>query len=100
MIIPNNIGMANVSSVPLSYIFLRGQGVKINSLVTKVCSQKTTRIPTLKNFDETKWLALSIVVVLIAGLIATTRIEIAPLQITKIDIFSYFDNPFPDLHSL
>ena len=53
-LIPNNIGMANVSSVPLSYIFLRGQGVKINSLVTKVCSQKNTRIPTLKNFDETK----------------------------------------------
>jgi DNA polymerase elongation subunit (family B) len=53
-LIPNNIGMANVSTVPLSYIFLRGQGVKINSLVTKVCSEKNTRIPTLKNFDETK----------------------------------------------
>ena len=46
-LIPNNMGMANVSYVPLSYIFLRGQGVKINSLVTKVCSEKKTRIPTL-----------------------------------------------------
>jgi DNA polymerase elongation subunit (family B) len=46
-IIPNNMGMANVSNVPLSYIFLRGQGIKIMSLVTKECSLKNTRIPTL-----------------------------------------------------
>ena len=39
-LIPNNIGMACVSHVPLSYIFLRGQGIKIGSLVTKVCSEK------------------------------------------------------------
>ena len=36
-IISNNIGMSNVCSVPLSYIFLRGQGVKIFSLVAKQC---------------------------------------------------------------
>ena len=36
-IISNNIGMSNVCSVPLSYIFLRGQGVKIFSLVSKQC---------------------------------------------------------------
>ena len=51
-LIPNNMGMATVSYVPLSYIFLRGQGIKINSLVTKVCSEKNTRIPTLLNFNE------------------------------------------------
>ena len=51
-IIPNNIGMACVSSVPLSYIFLRGQGIKIQSLVTKECSEKNIRIPTLANFVE------------------------------------------------
>ena len=51
-LIPNNIGMASVSSVPLSYIFLRGQGIKIFSLVTKVCSEKNTRIPTLAGFKE------------------------------------------------
>ena len=50
-IIPNNMGMANVSSVPLSYIFLRGQGIKISSLVVKECSQLNTRIPTLKGFN-------------------------------------------------
>jgi len=48
-LIPNNIGMANVSSVPLSYIFLRGQGIKIFSLVAKKCAELNTRIPTLKN---------------------------------------------------
>ena len=36
-IIPNNIAMANVCCVPQSYIYLRGQGAKIFSLITKVC---------------------------------------------------------------
>ena len=53
-IIPNNMGMANVSSVPLSYIFLRGQGIKISSLVVKTCSNENTRIPTLKNYNGEK----------------------------------------------
>ena len=35
-IIPNNIGMANVCSVPLSYIFQRGQGIKVFSLISKI----------------------------------------------------------------
>ena len=46
-LIPNNMGMASVSSVPLSYIFLRGQGVKINSIIVKECSKLHTRIPKL-----------------------------------------------------
>jgi DNA polymerase elongation subunit (family B) len=50
-IIPNNIGMANVCSVPQSFIFLRGQGVKVNSLITKWCSQNNIRIPTLQSYD-------------------------------------------------
>ena len=36
-VLTNNIGMANVCHVPLSYIFLRGQGIKIFSLVAKKC---------------------------------------------------------------
>ena len=36
-ILSGNIGMANVCSVPLSYIILRGQGIKITSLVSKEC---------------------------------------------------------------
>lgn len=47
-IISNNIGMANVCFVPLSYIFLRGQGVKIFSLVAKECKEKGFLIPVLK----------------------------------------------------
>ena len=39
-LIPNNIGMACVSWVPISYIFLRGQGIKINSIITKECSER------------------------------------------------------------
>ena len=37
-ILTNNIGMANVCSVPLNYIFTRGQGIKIFSLVSKKCN--------------------------------------------------------------
>jgi len=33
----NSMSMANVSSVPVPYIFLRGQGVKIESLMYKYC---------------------------------------------------------------
>ena len=51
-LITNNIGMACVSWVPISYIFLRGQGIKIASIITKVCSELKTRIPTLKGFTE------------------------------------------------
>ena len=47
-IIANNIGMANVCSVPLSFIFLRGQGIKIFSLVAKECRENDFLIPVLK----------------------------------------------------
>lgn len=51
-IIANNIGMSNVCCVPLSYIFMRGQGVKIFSLVSKQCRLDNTLIPVLKKIDE------------------------------------------------
>ena len=47
-IISNNIGMANVCSVPLTYIFLRGQGIKILSLVSKECRDFEFLLPVLK----------------------------------------------------
>ena len=56
-IIANNIGMANVCSVPLSFIFLRGQGIKIFSLVAKECRENDFLIPVLKkpkNKDDIK----------------------------------------------
>lgn len=51
-IINNNVGMANVCSVPLSYLFMRGQGIKIFSLVSKKCRKLDYLIPLLKKFDE------------------------------------------------
>jgi DNA polymerase elongation subunit (family B) len=45
--IANNIGMSNVCSVPLSYIFMRGQGVKIFSFVAKQCKEDGILIPVL-----------------------------------------------------
>ena len=47
-IVPNNLAMANVSNVPASYIFLRGQGVKVSSVMAKVCGEENTRIPDLR----------------------------------------------------
>ena len=52
-IVANNLGMSNVCCVPLSYIFMRGQGVKIFSLVAKQCRLDNILIPTLNNkFDS------------------------------------------------
>lgn len=48
----NNIGMANVCLVPLSYIFMRGQGIKIFSLISKECRDEGFLIPTLKNYED------------------------------------------------
>ena len=39
-VIPNNIGMGNVCCIPFSYLFLRGQGIKIFSLVAKECKKR------------------------------------------------------------
>ena len=39
-ILTNNIGMSQVCTVPLSYLFLRGQGVKLLSLVSKICRKE------------------------------------------------------------
>lgn len=46
-ILTNNMGMANVCSTPLSWIFTRGQGIKIQSLVAKECRLKRYLMPTL-----------------------------------------------------
>lgn len=51
-VLENNVGMGNVCSVPLSYLFMRGQGVKIFSLVAKECRAKQHLIPVLKGFRD------------------------------------------------
>lgn len=47
-ILANNFGMANVCTVPLSYIFQRGQSVKIFSLVSKQAAADGFLIPTIR----------------------------------------------------
>lgn len=51
-VLNSSIAMSNVCSVPLSYIFLRGQSIKLLSLVSKKCNEKDFLIPTLKGRDE------------------------------------------------
>jgi DNA polymerase elongation subunit (family B) len=47
-IVTNNIEMANVCSVPLSYLFIRGQGIKIFSLCMKEFRKFKYVFPVLK----------------------------------------------------
>ena len=47
-VVTNNVSMANVCNVPLSYLFLRGQGIKIQSLVSKKCREKNHLIPLIQ----------------------------------------------------
>jgi DNA polymerase elongation subunit (family B) len=53
-ILNNNIGMSNVCSVPLSYIFMRGQGPKILSLVAKKCRDMEHLIPKLVQKNQNR----------------------------------------------
>lgn len=47
-LIPTNLAMADVSYVPVSYIFLRGQGVRVTSLVARQCDLLGVRMPDLR----------------------------------------------------
>jgi len=47
-IMASNIGMSNVCLVPLHYIFMRGQGIKIFSLVMNECKDAGYLIPVIK----------------------------------------------------
>jgi len=51
-ILENNIGMGNVCLVPLNFLFRRGQGIKIFSLVANECMRMNYLIPVIKNFIE------------------------------------------------
>ena len=50
-VITANIGQANVCIVPFSYLFLRGQGVKIFSLVAKQCRIEEYMVKTIRKED-------------------------------------------------
>jgi DNA polymerase elongation subunit (family B) len=47
-LLAGNMGMSNVCLVPLSYIFMRGQGIKIFSLVLKQCREDGFLVPVIK----------------------------------------------------
>ena len=51
-IITNGVSMANVCYVPLSYIYLRGQGAKVFSIVVKECEKQGAKIPTMKRLSK------------------------------------------------
>jgi DNA polymerase elongation subunit (family B) len=45
--------MASICSVPINFIILRGQGIKLMSYVAKKCREKETLIPVIeKSFDQ------------------------------------------------
>ena len=50
--LPNNVAMGNVCSVPFGWIVSRGQGIKIQSLVAKQCQQRGYLCPDL---DKSKF---------------------------------------------
>jgi DNA polymerase delta subunit 1 len=51
-VLENNMGMSNVCLVPLSYIFHRGQGIKIYSLVMYECTKRNQVIPSKEIIDD------------------------------------------------
>jgi len=53
-VITNNMGMSNVCIVPFSYLFTRGQGIKIFSLVAKFCNDENFIIKDLNPDDIDK----------------------------------------------
>jgi len=53
-IITKNIEMANVCSVPLSYLFIRGQGIKIFSLCLKEFKEQSYIFPVIKMLKKKK----------------------------------------------
>jgi len=50
--VPENMEMASISSVPMQWIFLRGQGVKSFSLVAKKCRKKGFLIKVLPRMHK------------------------------------------------
>ena len=44
--------MANICSVPMSYLVLRGQGIKLTSFIAKKCREKEVAIPVLEKCSD------------------------------------------------
>jgi len=52
-VITGFIEMANISSVPISFLVFRGQGIKLTSYLAKKCREMGFLIPTIDKGDET-----------------------------------------------
>jgi len=75
-IITNNVGMGNVCHVPFYWLFLRGQGVKIYSLVSRQCRKEGFLLKVLKKgADEDKGYEGAVV------LVATPGIYMVPVSV-------------------
>ena len=46
-VITDKVEMSNLCDVPLSYLLLRGQGIKLQSYVSKKCGEKNTLMPVM-----------------------------------------------------
>ena len=51
-LITGYVEMANLCSVPLNYLLQRGQGIKLQSYLSKKCGEKNTLMPTIENRDD------------------------------------------------
>jgi DNA polymerase elongation subunit (family B) len=47
-VITDKVEMSNLCNVPLSFLLLRGQGIKLHSYVSKKCGEKNTLMPVVK----------------------------------------------------
>jgi DNA polymerase elongation subunit (family B) len=47
-VITDKVEMSNLCNVPLSFLLLRGQGIKLQSYVSKKCGEKNTLMPVVK----------------------------------------------------
>ena len=51
-VITDLIEMSTLCSVPLSYLIMRGQGIKLTSFVAKKCREKETLMPVIENGNK------------------------------------------------
>ena len=51
-IVTSIVEMSNICSVPLDFIIMRGQGIKLFSFVAKQCRERNTLIPTIEKKND------------------------------------------------
>ena len=66
-IIVNHIGMANVCYVPMSFLFLRGQGIKAYSLVARQCRLDKYLIPDLRKSRDSEYQGATVLEAQVGG---------------------------------